>query len=49
MAYRSVRYRKQLEVVAGRDAPASVEEGIALVKKMASVKADRTYKNGRKR
>lgn len=49
MAYRSVRYRKQLEVVAGRDAPASVEEGIALVKKMALVKADRTYKNGRKR
>ncbi len=49
MGYRSVRYRKQLEV-RGEDAePVSIEEGIARIKNMAQVKADRTYKNGKKR
>lgn len=50
MGFRSVRYQKQLEEVGG-DATASVslDEGIARVKKMAAVKSNRTYKNGRKR
>ncbi len=49
MGYRSVRYRKQLEVGGDRRTPVSVEEGIARIKKMAVVKADRSYKNGKKR
>ncbi len=49
MTYRSVRYRKQLEVGPHGCTPVSLEEGISLVKKMSSVKADRTYKNGKKR
>lgn len=49
MAYRSVLYRKQIESVGEVDKPVSIDEAITRIKKMASVKADRTYKNGRKR
>ena len=49
MGYRSVAYRKQLEVIGGSRAPVSLEEGIATIKKMASIKVDRSYKNGKKR
>jgi len=49
MGYRSVRYRKQADIVGDRHAPLGVAEGVAKIKEMATVKADRTYKNGRKR
>ena len=49
MAYRSVRYRKQVESGGGVRTALSLAEGIAKVKEMAGVKADRTYKNGKKR
>ena len=49
MGYRSVRYRKQFEVVDETSAPVGLDEGIARVKKMAAVTSDRKYKNGRKR
>ncbi len=49
MADRSVTYRKQLEAKGENVAPLAVDEAVSLVKKMASVKADRTYKNGRRR
>jgi large subunit ribosomal protein L1 len=49
MAYRSVGYRKQVEVGGDLRTPLNLEEGITRVRKMADVKADRTYKNGRKR
>ena len=49
MGYASVRYRKQLEIQGDRTTPVSIEEGIVRVKKMADVKVDRTYKNGKKR
>jgi large subunit ribosomal protein L1 len=49
MGYRSVRYRKQLESGSSSPTSLSVEEGIAQVKKMAAVNADRKYKNGKKR
>ena len=49
MGYQSVRYRKQLEVGGDLSTPVSLEEGIARVKKMAGVSADRAYKNGKKR
>ena len=49
MAYRSVRYRKQVEFGGRSREPVSLEDGIARIKQMAEVKADRTYKNGRKR
>lgn len=49
MGYQSVRYRKQVEVGGGSDEPVSLDEGIARVKKMAGVSAERTYKNGKKR
>ena len=49
MAYRSVLYRKQLEVGGDLRSPVALEAGLETVKKMAAVKADRTYKNGRKR
>lgn len=48
MEAKSVRYRKQAELGGGGE-PVSLEEGIVLVKKMAALKADRTYKGGRKR
>ena len=49
MAYRSVTYRKQVEAGGGKHTPVSVEEGIAAVKRMAVIKGDRSYKNGKKR
>lgn len=49
MGYRSVRYRKQTELEGEVSAAVGVDEGIARIKKMAAVKADRKYKNGRKR
>ena len=49
MAYRSVLYKKQLEVGGDLSSPVALEAGLETVKKMAAVKADRTYKNGRKR
>ncbi len=49
MAYRSVLYRKQVEVAGDLKATASLTDGIAQIKKMVGVKADRTYKNGKKR
>lgn len=49
MADRSVTYRKQLETRGDKVNPIGVDEAVSLVKKMASVKADRTYKNGRRR
>ncbi len=45
----SVRYRKQMEIAAGFDGPATVEDGIGRIKQFAAVKSDRGYKNGRKR
>jgi large subunit ribosomal protein L1 len=49
MAYRSVLYRKQLEVRGARGSQVPLEEGIVKLKKMASISADRKYKNGKKR
>ena len=49
MAHRSVLYNKQVEAGGGGKEPVSIDEGIALIKKLASIKADRTYKNGKKR
>jgi large subunit ribosomal protein L1 len=49
MAYRSVLYRKQVEAAGDLKATASLSDGIAQIKKMVGVKADRTYKNGKKR
>jgi large subunit ribosomal protein L1 len=49
MGYRSVLYRKQLEARKSGGEPVPIEEGIAKVKDMASLKADRSYKNGKKR
>ena len=49
MGYRSVQYRKQVELGGDRDTPVSVDDGISRVKKMAQVDGSRTYKNGRKR
>ena len=45
----SVLYRKQVEAGGGHRSPMSLDEGIAKIKEMAQVKADRKYKNGRKR
>lgn len=49
MGYRSVLYRKQLEVCGADCTSVPIEEGIAKIKEMASIKADRSYKNGKKR
>lgn len=49
MGYRSVRYRKQVELGGDTRTPVSVNEAITKVKQMAGVTADRSYKNGRKR
>ena len=49
MAYRSVAYRKQVETGGDLRTPVALADGIKKVKEMAAVKADRTYKNGKKR
>ncbi len=48
MAKRNVRYRKQMEI-RGEEAALPLSDALAKVKEMASVKSDRTYKNGRRR
>lgn len=49
MGYRSVLYRKQLEVRGDATQMLSVPDAAAKVKQMATLRADRTYKNGKKR
>lgn len=49
MGYESVQYKKQLKAGGNLREPLSVDEGIVRLKSMASVKGDRSYKNGRKR
>ncbi len=49
MAQQSVLYRKQLEIVGDPAKPRSLDEAIVTVKKMAELRSDRSYKNGRKR
>ncbi len=49
MGYRSVAYRKMVETGGELGAPKSVEDGITSIKKMAGIKGDRSYKNGKKR
>ncbi len=49
MGYRSVVYRKQAEIGGDDKAPVALAEAIARIKKMAEVKGDRSYKNGKKR
>ena len=51
MRHRSVRYQKQAEKQGtdGTVAAVSLVEGIAKVKELTNVKADRTYKGGKKR
>jgi len=49
MGYRSVRYRKQLEVAGDLCTPTNIEDAIKKVKQMASLDVSRTYKNGKKR
>ena len=49
MGYRSVAYRKQIDLGGGARAAVSIEDGITCIKKMAEVKSYRSYKNGKKR
>ncbi|UCG16596.1 MAG: 50S ribosomal protein L1 [Phycisphaerales bacterium] len=49
MPTKSVRYRKQLEARGPDSEPRSIDDGIDAVKRMAEIKSDRAYKNGRKR
>lgn len=49
MGYQSVRYKKQLEIRGDEGVAISLDEGIAKIKQMTEVAADRTYKNGKKR
>ncbi len=49
MAYRSVLYRKQLAAIEGPAEPLTIEAGVAKIKQMTAIRADRNYKNGRKR
>ncbi len=50
MGSKSVTYRKQLEnVAADRKGPVEVAVGIGAIKRMAAIKGDRSYKNGKKR
>ncbi|MEK6797946.1 MAG: 50S ribosomal protein L1 [Planctomycetota bacterium] len=48
MGIRGVRYTKQAELAGPRTA-VSIDEAVSRVKKMAAIKGDRSYKNGRKR
>jgi len=45
----SVLYKKQVEAGGGSPQPVGIDEGIETVKKLASIKVERTYKNGKKR
>lgn len=49
MGYRSVNYRKQVEALGDVEGQVGVDDAIAAVKKMAAIKGDRSYKNGKKR
>jgi large subunit ribosomal protein L1 len=49
MGYRSVLYRKRVAAGGGSGEPVVIDDAIAKVKEMAAIKADRTYKNGKKR
>ncbi len=49
MVTRSVTYRKQAELISSSDQAMSIANGVEALKKMAAVKGDRTYKNGKKR
>ena len=49
MAQRSVLYEKQIKAGGGSEVPMSLDDGIAKVKELAAMKADRGYKNGKKR
>jgi large subunit ribosomal protein L1 len=48
MATKSVRYRKQLELRTGKE-QLETKAALELIKEMAAVKSNRSYKNGRKR
>jgi len=49
MGYTSVRYRKQAEAGGGDRTPVPIDDAIERVKKMAAIKGDRGYKNGKTR
>ena len=49
MASKSVRSKKQMDILGESPEPLPVDDGIARVKEMAAVRADRSYKNGKKR
>lgn len=49
MSHRSVTYKKQVDIQSSASGTMSVDDGIDCIKKMADVKSDRTYKNGKKR
>jgi len=49
MATMSVAYRKRLEIRGEAHDPMDLDPAISKVKEMSEVRADRTYKNGRKR
>lgn len=49
MPKRGVRYRLQLEKVPERKTPLPIDEAIERLRQMAEVRADRTYRNGKKR
>jgi large subunit ribosomal protein L1 len=49
MALKSVTYRKRLEVGGDVSTEMAVDQAIERIKKMADVRVDRTYKNGRSR
>lgn len=50
MAQRSVCYRKRLEIRGGQGKEIlSLDDAVAKIKEMACLRADRSYKNGRKR
>lgn len=49
MPNRSVQYRKQLDIRGEGKSALPLDQAISTVKKMAAIKGDRTYKNGRRR
>jgi len=49
MRQKSVRYRKQQELIKDVTGPMPLADGLAKVKTMAAVAVDRSYKNGKKR
>lgn len=49
MANRSVAYKKMEEAGGDLKKPVDMDAGIATIKKMTGIRADRSYKNGKKR